>query len=170
MALCCINSQKCGSEEENLSQTNNGTMKKNLALASLFYTKNRGKWQYSFSISDGICSNDFPPILTQLGVKNDITKTVQKINEMHQIHNHFKKFIPLEFLCQLIFVLVLISIFAVLSYLTYSGFIPGYASGIIGILIIFVSFAIYTFVKRRWESYSEKFNRILNEEFNKKSK
>ena len=107
MALCCINSQKCGSEEENLSQKNNGTMK-NLALASLFYTKNRGKWQYSFSIFDGICSNDFPPILTQLGIKNDITKTMQKINEMHQIHNHLKKFIPLEFLCQLIFVLVLI--------------------------------------------------------------
>ena len=104
MALCCINSWSCGSQDENLSQ-NNGLSKTNLALASLFYTKNRGKWQYSFSIFDGIGSNNFPPILSKLGIKNDLTTTMEKINELHQIQNDFMKFIPLEFFCQLIFVL-----------------------------------------------------------------
>ena len=170
MALCCINLLNCGSQEENNLSQKNGTMKKNLALVSIFYTKNRGKWQYSFSIFDGIGSNDFPPILSQLGIENDLTTTMEKINELHQIQNDFTKFIPLEFLCQLIYVLVLISMLGVFSYLTYSDIIPGFVSAIVMILFILGSFTIYAFAKRGQKSYVQKFNKILSEEFNEKSK
>ena len=60
----------------------NESLRKNVTVAS-FYSKFKGK-SHTFQIFDENSSFTFPSILSELGIKNDLIETMEKINQFEK--------------------------------------------------------------------------------------